>query len=116
VAAELLPPGSWETDYDLARAIAAGRSECEYLLGRFDAAEKLFDDVLAHARTVLEKVAIHTLRTTLYRHTAKYQEAVGMIMAGLRLSGLDLPAPDDAAKMGAIVGGLVGELQGLLAG
>ncbi|AUX41119.1 ATPase [Sorangium cellulosum] len=92
----------WETDYDLAVALTTRSSECEYLLGRFAEAERLFDVILSRSRTVLEKVKIHTLKTVLHRHNIRYGDAIEVAIAGLKLAGIDVPPPADAPGLLAL--------------
>ncbi|WP_437947961.1 AAA family ATPase [Sorangium sp. So ce296] len=116
VADQLLTDGSWERDYELVYALHLLRAECEFLDANHDAAERLFVDLLGHARTALEKANICVLRTMLYRNAVRYGDAVQVILSGLRLLGVDLPSPDDAERLGAIAAAEAGELKALLAG
>jgi histidine kinase len=114
IGLDLLPETSWETDYDLTASLHLLRSECEYLLGRSDDAEKSFDLLILHARTAREKVRVHTRKTVLYRHGTKYADAVKTAIEGLSLLGLSMPAPSEPDKLQAFAGADVMELQELL--
>jgi predicted ATPase/signal transduction histidine kinase len=112
----LLAESAWETDYALALALTTRQSECEYLLGNFAEAERLFDVLLSRSRTVLEKVKIHTLKTVLHRHNIRYDDAIKVALAGLKLVDIDVPALTDVpalvAKMEAEQRALAGHLEG----
>ena len=116
LAASLLPADSWEREHDLTSQITIGRAECEYLTGAREAAEALFEELLAHSRTVLAKGHVYSLRTTLYRHATKYPEAIDVAVAGLRLFGLDIPDRVDEPALFGVMQRELGALQGLLGG
>jgi predicted ATPase/signal transduction histidine kinase len=108
--AELLPEGAWELDYDLVMALTTRQAECEYLTGHFAEAKRLFDVILGRARTVLEKIRIHTLTTVLHRHNARYEDAIAVLIAGLALADVVVPAPTDTAGLLALLGSAQAEL------
>ena len=81
----------WEEDYALAFALYRERSECEYLCGNFDKAEELFDVVLNHAQTNLEKADIQNIRLALYDNTGKFLENLRVGSEALKKFGLIMP-------------------------
>lgn len=95
----LLAANSWQDQYELTTALYQARGECEYLQGNFAAAEALLDAILHHARTSLEKAAIYNLKTVLYNHRFKAQEALEAGLAGLSQLGVDLPRTDEELQV-----------------
>ena len=85
----------WQDDYDLAFALYRERSECEYLCGNFDQAEDLFDIILNHINTHLEKADIQNIRLALYDNTGKYLENLKVGSEALKSLGLIIPTEQD---------------------
>ena len=81
---------AWETNYDLTKRLMTGLGECHYLNSEFKEAEFTFNQVLEHARTNHEKLAIYNLKIVLYTHVHWVKEAVESGIAGLRLFGWDI--------------------------
>jgi PAS domain S-box-containing protein len=94
----LLPPDAWGTDYDEAFALHLDRAECEYLVGNFGAADALFNQLLARARSAIEGAKVHRLRIRLYQMAGQLQDAVSAVREGLRLFGVILPDSDKAIR------------------
>ena len=98
-AAAALLDGSLEgTSDSTAYAIDAERAECEYLSGRFAAAEAIYQALLPRAAGDLERAAIHAARVSLYQTQGCFAEAILAGREGLRLLGIELPGTEDAMK------------------
>ena len=113
---EALPEDAWTAAYDLAYALHLLAAECRLLVGDSAEAERALDALLAHARTPLDKAKVHAERSIVMRHLARYGEAVDAAIAGLGLLGVEVPARDDLAGLGALVGVELGGLQERLRG
>ncbi|MSP59687.1 MAG: GAF domain-containing protein [Myxococcales bacterium] len=97
VGTSLLAEESWQNDYDLSFALYRHRSECDYLLGRFEAAEAGFDRVLKQARSKGEQRDIYSLKMSLSQSRFQFPEALRAGYDGLRVYGIEVP-PDDGLK------------------
>src|SRR5205085_12452247 len=53
---KLLDGESWQREYDLTLVLHSEAAEAAYLSGHFDSMERLVEEVLSHAKTVLDKV------------------------------------------------------------
>jgi len=92
VGHELLPPESWNSDYDLTMALATEYQQCAYLTTRYDEAESRIQEMLSRARTNLEKANILSLRTRQYATTGKMAESIRAATMGLSLLGMRISA------------------------
>jgi len=90
VAMELLPENAWEERYDLAFEISKEFSECAYLCGEFERAEKQVEILLEQARTNLEKARIFKMKAVQYTVMGKHAEAIHFCIKGLRSLGMKL--------------------------
>jgi predicted ATPase/serine phosphatase RsbU (regulator of sigma subunit)/tRNA A-37 threonylcarbamoyl transferase component Bud32 len=87
----------WSTDYALSLDLHRESGECEYLTGRFDASEQLFDIIISRAKTNLDKARIFAAKVMLYTHTGKHDKAIDAGLTGLKLVGVHLtPHPGKA--------------------
>jgi predicted ATPase/GAF domain-containing protein/anti-anti-sigma regulatory factor/tRNA A-37 threonylcarbamoyl transferase component Bud32 len=108
----LLEAESWNRDYDLTYALHADRAECECMSGQFEQAKPLFDVVLQHAKSDVERAEIYNQLVLLYSRTARWAEAVDAGRSGLSVLGIDLPLPEDAQ---AAAGGELAQIAAHLA-
>jgi len=100
--AALLGADPWEQQHDLTFAVYLERAECEFLSGAFDEAERLFPVLLTHARSRIEKAAVH--RVKIETHTTEGQDAkaIESALECLRMFGIDMsPHPSTAEVEGA---------------
>lgn len=91
VGLELLPKNAWTTELELTRDLHAECAESEYLAGRFDEAEALFEEGLRHARDDIERATLESVRIKLYQVAGRYAEGVTLAMTALRRFGVELP-------------------------
>jgi len=96
VGRELLEPRHFTSRYDLAFDLHLEGAECEYLCGRFDEANVLFDALVERARTTLDKVRVAEPRIVQLENVARYGEAMDRALEALRLLGIDLPSEESA--------------------
>jgi PAS domain S-box-containing protein len=94
-AAALLPPDAWSRNYDEAFELFLSYSECEYLTGNFLEADTLFDLLLRMAASDLDRAKVYSLRMRVYQVAGKYDEAVNVSCAALRLFAVDIPESDE---------------------
>ena len=96
---ELLPADPWTSDYDLAMALATEYQQCAYLTARYDEAEAWIDEMLARARSSLQKAEILSMRTRQYATTGKMEESIRAAIMGLSLLGMPITADPDRAAI-----------------
>jgi len=90
VGAELLAADSWQTHYELTLQLYRERAECEFLVENYAQAEKLFDLVLDHATTNLDRVTVYSTRVNLPAYLGQHEDVITTGLVGLRLLGLKL--------------------------
>ena len=67
------------------------RSECEYLCGRYEASEQIFNLAVANCSSKLEKAEVLARKMQLYENTSRHTEAIRTALEGLHLLGIRLP-------------------------
>ncbi|MGD8191387.1 AAA family ATPase [Brevibacillus ginsengisoli] len=88
---ELLPEDVWNRHYELAIKLYTLRAEAEYLCNHFGEAERLFDLVLQHAKTNIERVRIHEIQIHMNTSLAKFQLVTEIANQALQLLGVSIP-------------------------
>ncbi len=97
-AIALLPPDAWSNCYEVAFHLHREGAELAFATADLGGAEALSEAALTHARTRLDRVTIHTLRTRGYTLMRDFTRAVNAGQECVRLFGFDLLDPDpDAA-------------------
>ncbi|WP_437893687.1 AAA family ATPase [Sorangium sp. So ce124] len=91
------PRERWETRYDLAYPLSLERAHAAYVIGNFDEAERLLEELLGRTRNELDRAAVVELAVTFYQTRGRSDHAVELGLAWLRASDIDLPLhPTDA--------------------
>lgn len=91
-----LNESSWESDYELVFSLNNEAAECEYLCGNFDAAEEVFELLLAHARSNLDKARVYRLKSVQRETMSRYEDALEIARESLALFGVSFPhSPDE---------------------
>jgi predicted ATPase/transcriptional regulator with GAF, ATPase, and Fis domain len=99
VAIELSPPQGWEEDYEFMLALHLDAAECEYLCGDIERAEQEITELLARARTRVDKARIYRMKIVRYEYLSRYSEAIRVGQEALALFGLMFPdSPEDRAN------------------
>ncbi len=109
---EFLSEHSWETDYALFFDLKKHRMECEYLCYNVDAAESLFEQLQARAKTNEDKAGLYNQKMIMLAGIAKHEEAVRIGMEGLRLLDVKLPRKVRVADVLAVMMALKMRLYG----
>jgi PAS domain S-box-containing protein len=91
LSAELMDENSWTSDYKFTFDLYLNLSECEFLLGNFYKADEIFNWLLNHAESKIDKTKVYRLRTILYQVAGRYQAAVENAIDGLKLFSINLP-------------------------
>jgi len=87
----LLGDDLWESQHELAYRLNFEQAECEFLSRNFDEALRLFDALLTHARTRLEKANIHRVVVDIHTANVEIEQAIARGLGALRLFGIDIP-------------------------
>ena len=94
-AAALLAPDAWARCYRQTFDLYLELSECEYLMGSFEAADAMFDRLLGQGASKLDRAKVYSLRIKLYQVAGKYAEGMAIAMGALNDFGVTLPESDD---------------------
>ncbi|MHB9037562.1 MAG: AAA family ATPase [Armatimonadota bacterium] len=92
----LLDAKSWNRQYELTYSLYKERAESEFLTGHHAAAEEIFQEVIRHAASNLDKAEIYDLRMKLYQVAGKYAEGALLGQEALRLFGVDIPLEEES--------------------
>ncbi len=87
----LLGDDLWASQHELAYRLSFEQAECEFLSRNFDEALRLFNALMTHARTTLEKVGIHRVVIDIHTASVEIDEAIARGLGALRLLGIDIP-------------------------
>jgi predicted ATPase/signal transduction histidine kinase/ActR/RegA family two-component response regulator len=87
----LLPASAWQEHYELARELALATLEAEYLTDHLDEAGRLSEELLASARDVLDKVAVHEIQNNAQIFQGRLAESLATAHTALGLLGVELP-------------------------
>ena len=101
LAEALLSPDAWGQRYQETFDLYLAFSECEYLVGNFAAADKLFDLILSRALSNLDCAKVYGLRMKLYQVAGKYDDGVTVALEALRLFGVTFPESDGEIQAAA---------------
>ncbi len=99
IGIEILPNNIWEDYYELTFILYKEQSECEYLCGNFDRAEELFNYLLPHAKSNLDKAEIYNLIVIMYAFQNKSARAVKVGLEGLKMLGLTIPDAEEELQI-----------------
>lgn len=94
-AVALLAPEPWARRYEESFELFLLLSECEYLVGNFDAADMLFDTILSKSKSELDAAKVHSLRIKLYQVSGKYDEGLAVGLRALRAFGVTFPESEN---------------------
>jgi predicted ATPase/signal transduction histidine kinase/CheY-like chemotaxis protein len=99
-ALALVGPDGWTRQYATTSAAHIATAEGEFLGGNHAAALAQLDEVDAHATEVLDRLASGNVRTMVLTAMGRLPDACLNGVSTLRLLGLHLPDPADAAALG----------------
>jgi PAS domain S-box-containing protein len=101
LAEALLSQEAWAQRYQETFDFYLAFSECEYLIGNFVAADKLFGLILDRALSNLDCAKVYGLRMKLYQVAGKYDDGVMVALEALRLVGITFPESDEEIQTAA---------------
>jgi len=97
---QLLPQDRWASRYELTLALVLQVTECAYLCGRFEEANRSFEVLLRESRSPLEKAEAYRIRIMQCDSLARFAEAVEAGRRGLALLGVELPEGEASTQAG----------------
>ena len=97
----LLPSDKWLTDYDLTYELSLEKAECAYLIGDFKASEDLFETIINHVKTDIEKVQVYNAKIPSYQIQGRAYEAVELGLNTIGLMGMKIPITPGKPLIGA---------------
>jgi PAS domain S-box-containing protein len=98
-ATALLSPDAWTRRHEVTFELYLLLSECEYLIGNFEAADELFDMLLERASSDLLRVKVHCLRIKLYQVAGKYDRGLAVALEALQGFGVTFPDDEQAISV-----------------
>ncbi|MRG96151.1 AAA family ATPase [Polyangium spumosum] len=98
VGTTLLPESAWADLYPLTFALHQELAECDYLCGRFEQAEALFERLAERARSRVDLANVFAMELRLYQVAGRYAEAVDLGFRALRRFGVESPETDEAVQ------------------
>ncbi len=87
----LLPAGSWDSHYRLAVSLHIEAGEAEYLVGNHENAGEYFNEVLANAKDIMDKVRVYTVQIPLNTANLQRDKALELGRKALQLLGIRMP-------------------------
>jgi PAS domain S-box-containing protein len=105
---------AWDARYRETFAANLELSECEYLVGRFERADELFNLILEKTRTNPDRAQVYLLRVKLYQFSAGLEQALAVGFQGLELFGVTFPASENGIRpaLEAEIRRIVADLRG----
>ena len=110
----LLPGDAWEGQYELMFGLHRELTECAYLSGRVDEAERVFALTVQRARTLAHQGDIYQLMSRILQTLARVREGLWLGQECLRLFGLELPEEPERAQ--AVIRERTARLEELIGG
>lgn len=90
-AAMFLPKDSWESHHKLSYDIHLELAVNHYLNKNSDESESLFEECIAHASDIYEKVRVYEQRTFFTNEKMLYQDTISSGLECLALLGVHIP-------------------------
>ena len=82
--------GDWTRNYELSLSLYLTTLEAEYLRTNFEQARQLADQILTHAKSVLEKVKVYETQIQFYSAQNQLQAAMDITLQALSMLGVPL--------------------------
>lgn len=108
VALALLDDNCWQNNYNPTLQLFVAAVEAEYLNSHLERASALSEEVIQHAKTLLEKVKVYELQIQFYVAQNQMSAAIETSLHVLQMLGVSLPTQAEA--IGAYAEGIRQEL------
>jgi predicted ATPase/serine phosphatase RsbU (regulator of sigma subunit) len=97
---DFLEKDSWDLQYELTLALQAESAETAYLMGDFDAMNKLSETGLRNARTILDRVKLHISRINACIAREDFSGAIDTALPIVRELGVRIPKKATQLRIG----------------
>lgn len=97
---ELLGPGGWRASYDLALELHREYAETSYLNGDFTTMTNAGSEILAHAKTLLDRMPALQMKLMACIARHEMSEAITVAREALQKLGINLPTAPSKAAVG----------------
>src|SRR5258706_1685908 len=87
----LLSGDAWQDDYDTIFSLSCHGFECAFLVGNFDEAESLFNELIAHAKDNLDRAKAWHTKILLNTTQERYAAAIEIAISALKSFKISLP-------------------------
>ncbi|HWN68559.1 MAG TPA: histidine kinase dimerization/phospho-acceptor domain-containing protein, partial [Haliangium sp.] len=94
----LMPAGGWEAHDELMRSLALTTLEVAFATGELDLARRLSDELLAHARDLLDRVEVYDFQILFHFTQFQLVEAIGIALDVLAMLGVPLPRDPEVIR------------------
>lgn len=94
IGMEMLPVGSWESDYSISYGLHYIRVECDFLTSNYENAQAVAEILQNHCQTKLEQAKLCLLLASQQTHI-NLQYSIEKGLEGLRLCGIEIPGLED---------------------
>lgn len=91
IGRSLLSEDSWQSVYELTLALCESTANAAYLAGNFEQMEQRVEEVLAHAKTPLEKTKVYLVKIQACIAQDQFRQAIQIALQALELLGIELP-------------------------
>ena len=98
-ARDLLPANAWNMFYALSAEIHARLAKCEFVLGDFDASERLFGQLLQKAPSLLDRAKAYNAMIELHTAAGNIDKALALGRRALEILDIRLPHRTNRLKL-----------------
>jgi len=95
----LLPSECWKAHYDLTFGLYHIFAECQYLRGKPEQSEKLYDTLLANTVSGLDKAQICSDRLVQTIGAGQWHKGIKIGILGLKYSGVEVPTDPEKVRL-----------------
>lgn len=95
ITLSLLGPQAWRQHYELLFELHNSQAECQYLIGNFQASDRLSMEAVTHGRSQADKATAYSTRVQLFMTGSEFSKALQAGIEGLTLLNFNVPRSDD---------------------
>ena len=108
---ELLNPNCWETQYQLSLELYTSNAETAYLKGDFQEMDTMAQQVLNHARIILDRVVIYKVSIAAEIAQSNIYSSITIGRKALEELGIELPTQANSHEINNAMGNLNNQLE-----
>ncbi|WP_373525603.1 AAA family ATPase [Nostoc sp.] len=103
VGIKLLAADSWQTNYDLSLTLFESAAEAAVVCGDFTQMNRCVEEVLQHAKTLLDKVNVYEIKITALALENKFQAAIATGLEVLQALGIHFPSTLNHSELSKVL-------------